>query len=275
MPELPEVETTRAALAPHLEGRRIESLVLRRGDLRWPIPPEVARLLPGQRIERVRRRAKYLLLDTAAGSALLHLGMSGSLRVVPADTPLRTHDHVDLRLERAGDDPGRVLRFNDPRRFGCLLWQAPGESHPLLQGLGPEPLSDDFDGDHLFRLSRGRRAPVKSFLMDQATVVGVGNIYAAESLFLAGISPTRQAGRVSRGRYALLAASVKAILAHAITRGGTTLRDFISPDGAPGYFEQELSAYGRGGQPCPVCQAPLKQRSIGQRASVWCGRCQR
>jgi formamidopyrimidine-DNA glycosylase len=275
MPELPEVETTRRGLAPHLEGRRIAAVTLRRPDLRWPIPPDVAEQLPGQRIDAIRRRAKYLLLDTAAGSALLHLGMSGSLRVLPATTPVTAHDHVDLAL-----DSGRILRFNDPRRFGCLLWQPPGETHELLRELGPEPLSDAFDGtvfdgNYLFARSRGRSAPVKAFLMDQRVVVGVGNIYAAEALFAAGISPLRAAGKVSRERYVVLADAVKRILAHAITRGGTTLRDFINPDGAPGYFEQELSAYGRGGAPCPRCGRALKQASIGQRATVWCGHCQR
>ncbi|HZH43158.1 MAG TPA: bifunctional DNA-formamidopyrimidine glycosylase/DNA-(apurinic or apyrimidinic site) lyase [Lysobacter sp.] len=270
MPELPEVETTRRGLAPHVEGRRVREVLLRRADLRWPIPPEVRAQLPGQRIRRVRRRAKYLLLDTDAGSALLHLGMSGSLRVLPHDTPVRAHDHVDVVL-----DSQRVLRFNDPRRFGCLLWQAPGDTHPLLQGLGPEPLSDGFDGNYLFALSRGRRAPVKTFLMDQAVVVGVGNIYAAEALFRAGISPLREAGRVSRERYAALAETVRAILVYAIERGGTTLRDFLSPDGAPGYFEQELAVYGRGGEPCVQCGRALKHGVLGQRATVWCARCQR
>ncbi|WP_028920216.1 bifunctional DNA-formamidopyrimidine glycosylase/DNA-(apurinic or apyrimidinic site) lyase [Pseudoxanthomonas suwonensis] len=271
MPELPEVETTRRGLAPHVEGRRITGVVLRRPDLRWPIPVEVSRDLPGRRIDAVRRRAKYLLLDTDAGdSALLHLGMSGMLRVLPADTPVGTHDHVDLAL-----DSGRVLRFTDPRRFGCLLWQPAGTVHELLQDLGPEPLSDDFAGDRLYRLSRGRSAPVKTFLMDQRIVVGVGNIYAAESLFRAGISPLRAAGKVSRERYVALAAAVREILAYAITRGGTTLRDFLNPDGAPGYFEQELAVYGRGGLPCPTCGTPLREASIGQRASVWCPRCQR
>lgn len=275
MPELPEVETTRRGLAPHVEGRRIQAVTLRRPDLRWPIPPEVARELPGQRIDAVRRRAKYLLMDTAAGSAVLHLGMSGSLRVLPATTPVGTHDHVDIALDGERGRSGRVLRFTDPRRFGCLLWQPVGQVHPLLQGLGPEPLSDAFDGDYLFALSRGRRAPVKTFLMDQAVVVGVGNIYAAESLFRAGISPLRAAGKVSRERYVALAAAVKDILAYAITRGGTTLRDFLDPDGAPGYFEQELSAYGRGGEPCPRCGRAMKQAAIGQRTTVWCGYCQR
>ncbi len=275
MPELPEVETARRGLLPHVAGRRVGHVRLRRPDLRWPIPREVEDLLPGQRIEAIRRRAKYLLLDTAAGSALLHLGMSGSLRVLPEDTAVRAHDHVDIGLEGLDGAPDRVLRFNDPRRFGCLLWQAPGDVHPLLAGLGPEPLSDDFDGDYLFSRSRGRAAPVKTFLMDQAVVVGVGNIYAAEALFIAGISPLRPAGKVSRARYVALAEAVKAILAHAIARGGTTLRDFLSPDGAPGYFEQELLAYGRGGAPCPRCGRPMRQALVGQRASVWCGHCQR
>jgi formamidopyrimidine-DNA glycosylase len=196
--------------------------------------------------------------------------MSGVLRVLPGRTPPAAHDHVDIRL-----DSGRVLRFNDPRRFGCLLWQPAGETHPLLRGLGPEPLSQDFDGDYLFARSRGRSAPVKSFLMDQRVVVGVGNIYATEALFAAGISPLRAAGRVSRERYKLLADAVRRILAHAIDRGGTTLRDFLAPDGAPGYFEQELAAYGRGGLPCPRCGTALRQADIGQRSTVWCPRCQR
>ena len=274
MPELPEVETTRRGLAPHVEGRRVGTVTLRRPDLRWPIPPEVRELLPGQRIDAVRRRAKYLLLDTQAGSALLHLGMSGSLRVLPADTPVTAHDHVDLSLQ-GGRGGARVLRFNDPRRFGCLLWQAPGTTHELLQALGPEPLSDAFDGDYLHARSRGRKAPVKTFLMDQKVVVGVGNIYAAEALFMAGISPLRAAGQVSRDRYRLLADAVRTVLAAAIQRGGTTLRDFISPDGAPGYFEQELAAYGRGGEPCPNCGKRLRQAAIGQRTTAWCPRCQR
>ena len=270
MPELPEVETTRRGLAPHVAGRRITGVVLRRPDLRWPIPPEIAAHLPGQLVQGVRRRAKYLLLDTAPGSALLHLGMSGMLRVLPAATPVAAHDHVDLAL-----DSGRVLRFTDPRRFGCLLWQPAGETHELLAGLGPEPLSDDFGGDYLFALSRGRKAPVKAFLMDQVVVVGVGNIYAAESLFRAGIAPGRAAGSVSRERYGRLAAAVKDILAHAIARGGTTLRDFLSPDGAPGYFEQELYVYGREGEACRVCGRRIRDGRMGNRATAWCPGCQR
>jgi formamidopyrimidine-DNA glycosylase len=280
VPELPEVETTRRGLAPYVEGRTVTGVILRRPNLRWPIPDEVRELLPGQKIDAVRRRAKYLLLDTQAGSALLHLGMSGSLRVLPAAAAVKVHDHVDIALasgsrDGSGRDSQRVLRFTDPRRFGCLLWQPPGETHELLRELGPEPLSDAFDGDYLFAISRGRKAPVKTFLMDQRAVVGVGNIYAAEALFEAGISPLRAAGKVSRERYVLLAAAVKRILAYAIERGGTTLRDFINPDGEPGYFELELLAYGRGGEPCPRCGRPLKQAAIGQRATVWCGHCQK
>lgn len=270
MPELPEVETTRRGLAPQLEGRRVTAVTLRRPDLRWPIPTELRQRLPGQRIEAVERRAKYLLTHTAAGSALWHLGMSGVMRVLPAATPAGAHDHVDVGL-----DDGRVLRFTDPRRFGCLLWQPPGEVHALLAGLGPEPLSEAFRGDTLFLASRGRKAAVKTFLMDQAVVVGVGNIYAAEALFEAGIRPTTPAGRVTRGRYARLAAAVKRILGQAIERGGTTLRDFLSPDGLPGYFEQELSVYGREGEACKVCGTSLKSMRLGQRATVWCPRCQR
>lgn len=271
MPELPEVETTLRGLSPHLLGRTIHGVILRRPDLRWPIPAEIEQRLPGARITGLRRRAKYLLVETdAPGTAILHLGMSGSLRVLPGDTPVRAHDHVDISL-----DNGRILRFNDPRRFGSLLWQAQGGIHPLLADLGPEPLSDDFGGDYLFALSRGRRAPVKTFLMDQQVVVGVGNIYAAESLFRAGISPLREAGKVSRERYGRLATAAREILAHAIQRGGTTLRDFISPDGAPGYFEQELLVYGREDEPCRECGKLLRHATIGQRATVWCPRCQR
>jgi formamidopyrimidine-DNA glycosylase len=270
MPELPEVETTRRGLLPHLLGRSVVALDVRQPRLRWPVAPELRALLPGQRIEGIERRAKYLLVHTPVGSALLHLGMSGSLRVLAATTPIGPHDHVDWQL-----DSGRVLRYTDPRRFGCQLWQPLGEVHPLLAGLGPEPLSHTFDGDGLWLRSRGRRAAVKVFLMDQAVVVGVGNIYASEALFAAGIHPKRMAGAISRARYTRLADEVKRILAHAITRGGTTLRDFINPDGAPGYFEQELFVYGRAGEPCRVCGTPIKSVVLGQRSAFYCPRCQR
>lgn len=270
MPELPEVETTRAGLAPHCEGRIIRNVTLRRPDLRWPIPKEIKTQLPSETILQVRRRAKYLLIDTEPGSALLHLGMSGCLRILPRGNRAGKHDHVDIAL-----DNNTVIRFTDPRRFGCLLWQPIGETHPLLQHLGPEPLSDDFDGDYLFERSRGRRSSVKHFLMDQAIVVGVGNIYAAESLFRAGIAPGREAGSISRARYVALAEAVKKILSHAIRRGGTTLRDFLNAEGAPGYFEQELFVYGREGEPCKVCGKPVQDLRMGNRASAWCKKCQK
>jgi formamidopyrimidine-DNA glycosylase len=270
MPELPEVETTRLGLAPLLEGRTITGVTLRRPDLRWPIPLELPALLAGQAILGLRRRAKYLLLDVAPGSALLHLGMSGSLRVLDRDTPVGSHDHVDLLL-----DSGQALRFRDPRRFGCLLWQPAGEVHALLRQLGPEPLSAEFHGGHLFQRSRNRSASIKTFLMDQDNVVGVGNIYAAESLFRARIAPDRPAGEVSRAAYGRLAAAVQAILAQAIQAGGTTLRDFIHVDGMPGYFQQELFVYGREGEPCLLCGTLLRGSRLGNRATVWCPRCQR
>jgi formamidopyrimidine-DNA glycosylase len=223
----------------------------------------------------VERRAKYLLLRTEIGSALLHLGMSGVLRVLPPDAPLGKHDHVDIGIAAEAGKGERVLRFTDPRRFGCLLWQWPGEIHPLLASLGPEPLTDAFDGDLLWHTSRGRKAAVKLFLMDNAVVVGVGNIYASEALFAAGIDPRKPAGSVSRARYARLANEVKRILAWAIERGGTTLRDFLNPDGAPGYFFRELNVYGRAGEPCHVCATPIRQATLGQRSTFWCPHCQR
>jgi formamidopyrimidine-DNA glycosylase len=270
MPELPEVETTRRGIAPYLVGHRVTALTIRQPRLRWPIPKSINRLLPGQQIISVERRAKYLLAHTEAGSALLHLGMSGSLRILGADAVVGKHDHFDWHL-----DSGRILRFTDPRRFGSLLWQKPGTIHPLLVALGPEPLSDDFTGAYLWTLSRNRTAAVKTFLMDQSVVVGVGNIYAAEALFAACIDPHRAAGSVSRARYDRLANEVKRILAYAITRGGTTLRDFLSPDGVPGYFEQELFVYGRAGEPCKVCGKPIRSIVLGQRSTFYCSTCQR
>jgi formamidopyrimidine-DNA glycosylase len=269
MPELPEVETTRRGIAPHLIGRRVEALNIRQPNLRWPIPPALRRRLPGQRVEGVERRAKYLLVHTAAGSALLHLGMSGSLRVLPRDSAAGKHDHVDWLL-----DSGRLLRFTDPRRFGSQLWQAPHTIHPLLADLGPEPLDAAFDGAYLWRKSRGRAAAVKTFLMDQRIVVGVGNIYVSEALFAAGVRPGRAAGSISLARYENLAGEIKRILAHAITRGGTTLRDFLNPDGEPGYFEQELFVYGRAGQQCKVCARAIRGVVIGQRSTFYCPNCQ-
>lgn len=271
MPELPEVETTLRGLQAHLQGVCIQRIVLRRAQLRWAIPEEIHRLA-GERIRTLERRAKYLLMHTDGGSAIWHLGMSGNLRIVQADALPRLHDHVDWELEHGG-----VLRFHDPRRFGCLLYQAPGQSHPLLAELGPEPLAADdrFNAAYLFALSRGRKQAVKHFLMDQKTVVGVGNIYAAESLFKARVRPQRAAGSLSRIESQRLVAAIKTILHTAIERGGTTLRDFIQPDGAPGYFAQELFVYGRLGEACRVCAGTIKAAELGPRQSYFCPTCQR
>ncbi|TGD72741.1 bifunctional DNA-formamidopyrimidine glycosylase/DNA-(apurinic or apyrimidinic site) lyase [Mangrovimicrobium sediminis] len=270
MPELPEVETTRRGIEPHVLGRRVEQVIVREPRLRWPVPGDLPQRMAGQVIDAVERRAKYLLLRTAAGSALMHLGMSGSLRVVPAGQAPGKHDHLDIRFADT-----LTLRFNDPRRFGCCLWLEPGEQHPLLGRLGPEPLSAEFDGAYLYGRARGRKGPVKPFLMDQNIVVGVGNIYAAEALFAAGIHPQRPAGRVSQARYERLAEEVKQVLTFAIGHGGTTLRDFVGGDGKPGYFAQELSVYGREGQPCKRCGKTLKNSRLGQRSTVYCVTCQR
>ncbi len=271
MPELPEVETTLRGVRPHLEGRRIAALRVRDGRLRYPVPPELGATLAGRRIEGLRRRGKYLLIDLEGGTVLIHLGMSGSLRVLPEASPPGPHDHLDLVLAE-----GPCLRLRDPRRFGAFLWlTGPAEDHPLLAHLGPEPLGEGFDGDYLYRASRGRRVAVKAFVMDSSVVVGVGNIYASESLFLAGIHPGRAAGRIGLDRYRTLAARIRAVLAAAIEQGGTSLRDFVQEDGSPGYFAQSLRAYGRTDEPCPTCATPIRQVRIGQRSSFYCPRCQR
>ncbi len=270
MPELPEVETTRRGVEPHCRGRRVVDVIVRDHRLRWPVPGELPEQLRGQVITRVTRRAKYLRFETAQGTLLVHLGMSGSLRVVPDDQAVMTHDHFDLCL-----DNGCRLRYNDPRRFGSAHWIEPGQSHPLLDDLGPEPLDDDFDGALLYRRSRGRKAPVKNFIMDARVVVGVGNIYANEALFLSGIRPDRAAGRVSLARYEQLSSNIKQVLTSAIEQGGTTLRDFVGGDGKPGYFAQQLFVYGRAGAPCKACSTPLRELRLGQRTSVYCVTCQR
>jgi len=271
MPELPEVETSLRGIAPHLQGRRILRLEARERRLRWPVPESVDAAVAGQRITALSRRAKYLLLELEHGALILHLGMSGSLRVLPASTPAGPHDHIDLVL-----DDGHCLRLRDPRRFGSLhLAQPTVEAHPLLAQLGPEPLSPAFDGAYLHRLSRGRRAPVKTFIMDSHIVVGVGNIYASEALHRAGIHPHRPAGRIALPRYERLAAAIKTVLAAAIAEGGTSLRDFVQEDGNPGYFARELKVYGRAGLPCPGCGEPVRIQRIGQRSSFYCPRCQR
>jgi formamidopyrimidine-DNA glycosylase len=270
MPELPEVETTRLGVAPHVVGKKVIELIVREPRLRWPVPEDLAEKLTGQRILSVERRAKYLLFNTRAGTLLVHLGMSGSLRVVGDGGALQKHDHIDIIM--AG---GSRLRYCDPRRFGSFLWYDPGQEHPLLAHLGPEPLSHDFHGGLLYRKSRGRKGPVKNFIMDGKVVVGVGNIYANEALFGAGIRPDRAAGRISARRYERLAKEIKQVLTTAINQGGTTLRDFVGGDGKPGYFAQKLLVYGREGQPCTRCKAPLRQLRLAQRTSVYCVACQR
>ncbi len=271
MPELPEVETTRRGIEPVLKGQIIKRLVIRQPALRWPIPGDLPHNVEGQRIERIDRRAKYLLLRIPAGAVLVHLGMSGSLRIVAPSDPLRPHDHVDFVTES-----GQAVRYHDPRRFGSILWQ-PGhaDDHPLLASLGPEPLGDQFSGERLYQRSRGRRVAVKSFIMSAQVVVGVGNIYASEALYRAGIRPTRAAGRVSLARYEQLAQDIREVLSEAIEQGGSTLRDFVQPDAMPGYFAQQLAVYDRAGKPCHGCGEAIKRQVIGQRASYFCGRCQR
>ncbi|MGA7801655.1 MAG: bifunctional DNA-formamidopyrimidine glycosylase/DNA-(apurinic or apyrimidinic site) lyase [Gammaproteobacteria bacterium] len=270
MPELPEVETTRRGIAPHVTGQTVLQVVVRQRRLRWPVPARLGRELPGQMIRQVDRRAKYLLLRTDAGTAIMHLGMSGSLRVVDATSAPGKHDHVDLVLA-----DGRALRLTDPRRFGALLWtRGLAEHHSLLTGLGPEPLDPQFTGDYLYTRARGRRIAVKPYLMDSRTVAGIGNIYANEALFLAGIHPSRPAGRVARERYRRLAASVRQVLEESIAQGGTTLRDFLNSDGKPGYFRQYLRVYGRDGAPCPACAGAIRELRQTQRSTFYCPACQ-
>lgn len=269
MPELPEVETTRRGIAPWLEGAVIRHAVVRQPRLRWPVPADVQNLR-NRKIRSVTRRAKFIVLELEHGQLLLHLGMSGTLRVLPADAEARKHDHLDLVL-----DNGHLLRLRDPRRFGAALWAAPGETHHLLAKLGPEPLSPDFSGAALHARAHGRKQAVKTFIMDNHTVVGVGNIYAQESLFRAGIHPSRAAGRISRARYERLAQAIRAVLTEAIEAGGTTLRDFTSATGSPGYFRQRLTVYGRAGAPCRACGTTLRPLRHGQRSTVYCPRCQR
>ncbi|WP_305041932.1 bifunctional DNA-formamidopyrimidine glycosylase/DNA-(apurinic or apyrimidinic site) lyase [Geoalkalibacter sp.] len=271
MPELPEVETVRRGIGPHVQGRRIARVVVREARLRRPIPADLAARFAGVLVTDIVRRGKYLLFETPAGWLILHLGMSGSLRLVGAAQPPGKHDHVDLEL-----DDGRLLRFCDPRRFGLLLWtREPPVHHPLLAGLGPEPLDESFTGAYLYEKAQGRRLAVKSLIMDSRIVVGVGNIYASEALFRARIRPDRAAGSLGRRDCDRLVESIKIVLGEAIAAGGTTLRDFVDGQGRPGYFRMQLQVYGRGGEACPVCARPLDSARIGQRSSFFCRRCQK
>lgn len=271
MPELPEVETTRRGIEPFVVGRRIEQAVLRHRGLRWPITRGFADSVAGQGVRQLRRRAKYLIFDLDAGAILLHLGMSGSLRVLPANTPALTHDHVDLVL-----DSGQCLRFNDPRRFGCVLWTAHDPlEHPLLASLAPEPLSDEFNVEYLAKACRGRSVAIKQLLMNGRIVVGVGNIYASEALFRSKIRPRRSARRLRREEIAALVQAVKDVLQDAIRAGGTTLRDYVNAEGNPGYFRQKLFVYERSGEPCRVCGSAIKHFVQGQRSTYFCPTCQK
>ncbi|NJN46753.1 MAG: bifunctional DNA-formamidopyrimidine glycosylase/DNA-(apurinic or apyrimidinic site) lyase [Candidatus Competibacteraceae bacterium] len=272
MPELPEVETTRRSIAPHLMQQRIVRVIVRERRFRWPIEPDLESKLTGQLIQAVERRAKYLLLRLTRGTVPIALSAwSGSLRVLRCGTAVNKHDHVDLELGN-----GFCLRFTDPRRFGTLLWtdDLPAR-HRLLNHLGPEPLADEFTADYLYTAARERRIAVKPFIMDGHIVVGVGNIYANEALFLAGIHPLRAAGRLSKKRYERLVQAIREVLEEAIAQGGTTLRDFTSGSGEPGYFQQHLRVYGRDRQPCRHCGDPIRVSRLGQRATYYCNRCQR
>jgi formamidopyrimidine-DNA glycosylase len=270
MPELPEVETTLRGVAPHVVGRRIERMVVYDARLRWPVPRTLPQRLQGRTIDAVERRSKYLLFRLGGDTLIVHLGMTGSLRLYRTPPPRRTHDHVDLVL-----DGGTLLRYHDPRRFGAVLWHpASAKPHALLADLGPEPFDPAFDADYLHQATRGRRAAIKTTLMDNRVVVGVGNIYASESLFRAGIRPSTPAGRLSKPRIARLVDAVREVLASAIERGGTTLRDYVDSRGEPGRFQFATAVYDREGLPCRACGTTIRAMRLGQRSSYYCPRCQ-
>jgi len=271
MPELPEVETTRRGIEPHISHHTIKDIVIRQHALRWPVPKQLGKNARGQQIQSVERRGKYLLLKLDHGTIIIHLGMSGSLRICTPQAGIRKHDHVDFIFS---DD--KILRFHDPRRFGAVLW-SPGdpEKHKLLLSLGPEPLEDSFNSNYLFEHSRKRTASIKSLIMNSHVVVGVGNIYACESLFLAGINPRRKAGSLSQARCEKLAAAIKQVLNDSINQGGTTLRDYLRENGMPGYFAQRLFVYGKAGEPCAQCGHPIKRIIQQQRSTFYCTQCQK
>lgn len=271
MPELPEVETTKNGIAPHITGQVITGVCVRQKQLRWPIDALLGKHIMHQNIIAVSRRAKYLLVSFAHGTLICHLGMSGSLRIVSNHEPSTKHDHVDIALSN-----GRLLRYNDPRRFGAILWtQAAITEHPLLRSLGPEPLSDDFTAEYLYGAIHKKKTTIKQTIMDQRLVVGVGNIYACESLFVAGVLPTKPASKVTRAQCNRVVSAIKNILTQAIHQGGTTLRDFVNSDGKPGYFKQQLLVYGRKDQPCKKCHRILVEKRLQNRATVYCPKCQK
>jgi formamidopyrimidine-DNA glycosylase len=271
MPELPEVETSRRGITPHLLNQTIDKVVIREFKLRWPIPRKLASYAQCKTINTIERRGKYLLLRLDNGTIIIHLGMSGSLRICDSSISAEKHDHMDIVCKN-----GKILRLKDPRKFGCVLWtkDEPLE-HKLLVKLGPEPLTKDFNTDSLYLASRKRTCSIKSFIMNGHIVVGVGNIYACESLFMSGINPKRKAGSLSKARYEKLVANIKQILKSAIRQGGTTLKDFTREDGKPGYFAQKLNVYGRAGEACVDCKKPLKQITQQQRSTFYCSHCQR
>lgn len=270
MPELPEVETTRRGLLPKLEGQWLDRIIVRNPRLRWPVPDDIGQRLQGQRLLGIARRGKYLIFDFDGLFQLVHLGMSGSLRFAAPQEPAAAHDHVDWLF-----NGGQILRLRDPRRFGAVLLTDDPDSHPLLSGLGPEPLGDDFDGQVLHAAGRGRKIAIKNLIMDSHIVVGVGNIYASESLFHAGIRPSRAAGRLSRANCARLAAAIRSTLQNAVAAGGSSLRDYVSTDGELGYFQLHTMVYDREGLPCKVCEHPIRKQVLGQRATFYCAQCQK
>jgi formamidopyrimidine-DNA glycosylase len=271
MPELPEVETTRLGINPHICGGTIKKVLIRQHSLRWPIPSDLPKTINNKKLLSISRRGKYLLFEFSHGHLLIHLGMSGSLRITKPQEPPKKHDHVDILFSK-----DQCLRFHDPRRFGAILWTSESIlDHPLLSKLGPEPLNEAFNGEYLFTKSRKRKKDIKTFIMDSHIVVGVGNIYANEALFDAGIRPTRAAGKVTRKEYSLLVKGIKKVLNKSIKQGGTTLRDFVGSDGKPGYFVQQLKVYGRDGLNCKQCGKILKSIRQSQRATVYCSHCQR
>jgi formamidopyrimidine-DNA glycosylase len=270
MPELPEVETTLRGIQPHLEGQKIKNVVVRQYQLRWRIPADIQKKLHGRKVVQLQRRGKYLLMELDVGTVILHLGMSGSLRILLKTCAPHKHDHVDMEFAN-----GRILRFTDPRRFGALLWTDKNPVlHPLLKHLGPEPLAAQFTGNYLWSSIQNKTAPIKTIIMDSKIVTGVGNIYATEALFLAGVHPRIPAKSLSQTQASRLVKAIKQILRHAIKRGGTTLKDFVNSEGKPGYFVNQLKAYGRAGLPCLQCQTPLESFQIGQRTTTYCRCCQ-
>lgn len=270
MPELPEVETTRRGILPHLQNKRVKKVLIRQSKLRWPIPDQLTKALPKQSIEAVERRGKYLLIRFPNGTLIIHLGMSGSLRICEPGLAHEKHDHFEMVL-----DNNRCLRLRDPRRFGAVLWtETAAEQHALLVKLGPEPFDPLFNGQLLLERARGRKLPIKTLIMDSQVVTGVGNIYASEALFLAAIHPKRASGKISLMRMQRLAAAIVEILQKAIDQGGTTLKDFVDETGKPGYFQQQLAVYGRVGEACQKCAAPIKKMTLGQRSTFYCPNCQ-